>query len=375
MSLFGKSRRESELEQELAKKDLRLEQLEQELQATREALSDLEIRHQQSLEQSEGWEILVHNFEKFGNTLAKSQQSIANLAADLKNDLQEAAQTARLSAESRSIMDKLTVDLGGISHASRETMTQVEGLNTSAEQIGGILSLIKEIAAQTNLLALNAAIEAARAGEAGRGFAVVADEVRKLAERTTTSTADIATLVGTIQRDTQNAKAAINELAEQTSSNNRDGQDATRSIDGVIDLSHKMEGTIALSALACFTELAKIDHLVFKFEIYKVFMKVSQKTAEDFASHKGCRLGKWYYEGDGRACFSQLDGYSAMEAPHQQVHQYGREAVLKFFAGDFLGGAKLLSLMENASNEVLDCLGRMAESAQQHPNLLCANAQ
>ena len=73
-----------------------------------------------------------------------------------------------------------------------------------------------------------------------------------------------------------------------------------------------------------------------------------------------CIRDRWYYEGDGKACFSKLDGYQAMEAPHQQVHQFGREAVAKLLDGDFSGGAELLTRMEQASQQVLECLSRMA---------------
>ena len=111
---------------------------------------------------------------------------------------------------------------------------QLKNLGKSSDQIGEIIQVINEIADQTNLLALNAAIEAARAGEHGRGFAVVADEVRKLAERTTGATNEITTMIQRIQEDTSGAVGAIEKGKKEVENGKELAGDAGHALSEII---------------------------------------------------------------------------------------------------------------------------------------------
>ncbi|WIM07029.1 MAG: CZB domain-containing protein [Candidatus Nitricoxidivorans perseverans] len=134
-----------------------------------------------------------------------------------------------------------------------------------------------------------------------------------------------------------------------------------------------MTNTIAASALRSFIETAKLDHLVFKFEIYKVFLGITQKQPEDFASHTTCRLGKWYYQGEGRGCFSRLPGYREVEPAHVSFHDHGVEAVRNFHDGNFAAGLDQAMEMEHASLVVLQELERMAAAGHADPSVLCVS--
>ncbi|MDQ9945605.1 methyl-accepting chemotaxis protein, partial [Acinetobacter baumannii] len=123
----------------------------------------------------------------------------------------------------------------------QETSKRIKRLGESSQEIGNIVSLINDIADQTNILALNAAIQASMAGEAGRGFAVVADEVQRLAERSASATKQIETLVKTIQTDTNEAVISM----EQTTTEVVRGANLAKDAGIALDEIQKVSGDLA----------------------------------------------------------------------------------------------------------------------------------
>jgi methyl-accepting chemotaxis protein len=156
-----------------------------------------------------------------GATAATASEEMAATSADIAHNCQTVADNSRKAddaAQSGAAVVRETLDaMDRIAVKVRLSATTVESLGQRGEQIGVIVATIEEIADQTNLLALNAAIEAARAGEQGRGFAVVADEVRRLAERTTEATSEIGEMIRTIQDETRVAVRSMEDGVNQVS--------------------------------------------------------------------------------------------------------------------------------------------------------------
>jgi methyl-accepting chemotaxis protein len=147
----------------------------------------------------------------------------------------EASKNAgKVAKEGGHVVEETIHGMNRIAEVVKKSAATVQELGKSSDQIGEIVQVIDDIADQTNLLALNAAIEAARAGEQGRGFAVVADEVRKLAERTTKATKEIATMIKQIQKDTSGAVESMQQGTEEVESGKALAEKAGTSLQEII---------------------------------------------------------------------------------------------------------------------------------------------
>ena len=338
------------------------EALRAELAAAQEDAALAHERNAQLSARQSMMEGVVANLPSFNQSLQGVQGSLQGLSGNLHENRTAAAEVALQADANRVSFERTTQNLETMCERISIAGKSVGGLAQRAGEIGGIVQLIKEIADQTNLLALNAAIEAARAGEAGRGFAVVADEVRKLAERTTKATAEIGGLVSGIQGETAAAKAAMDVGAADASQHSQESKAATHSMQGLLRLAETMQAHIAASSRMANVELANIEEVSLKLEVYKVLLGLSELRSEQLPDETQCKLGQWYYQGEGQQSYAKSKRFRDMEKPHRAVHDHARRAVDCYHKRDYAGALDALAAMEAANLLVMEEMAHLAAS-------------
>ncbi|WP_208355846.1 methyl-accepting chemotaxis protein [Helicobacter pylori] len=279
------------------------------------------------------------------------------------------------STEGLGTVNKTGQDIESLYEKMQNATSLADSLNQRSNEITQVISLIDDIAEQTNLLALNAAIEAARAGEHGRGFAVVADEVRKLAEKTQKATKEIAVVVKSMQQEANDIQTNTHDINSIVGSIKGDVEELKSTVKNNMIVAQAAKYTIYNINNRVFCGLAKLDHVVFKNNLYGMVFGLN---SFDITSHKNCRLGKWYYEGAGKENFSNTSGYRALESHHASVHAEANDLV-KAVQEDHITDLKYLEhkvhLMEDSAKHVKENIDKMFYEKQDELNKIIEKIQ
>lgn len=298
-------------------------------------------------------------------------QNAGSLRGSLEDSMKDLNDVNRLNEETGGVIDQVSSQTGeimtsmsNITEMINDTRSNSEQLNHNVSEISNVITLIKDISDQTNLLALNAAIEAARAGEHGRGFAVVADEVRKLAERTQKATSEVEANISVLKQNSVGMLENSERVEEYAQDSSRRLDEFKQVMAQLIRNVEKIKRDTQMISYEIFTDMAKIDHMIFKANAYEAGFE--GKVEKTFGDHHNCALGKWYEMGDGKTAFGSNEGYAKMLEPHKQVHEQIQKAMELLKADPVKNQENILEYFkaaEKASGELFDILNYMIDHA------------
>ncbi len=310
------------------------------------------------------------NSSKLLANLKLNQQDLVEMSAEM-DQVESIAVTNRQAAlQSQEIVSHISESLSGMNSQVQQLAQAATSLGSESAAIDSAVNIIAEIADQTNLLALNAAIEAARAGEQGRGFAVVADEVRKLAERTKNSTSEINSIVDGFRKHVGRMIRETGSVNEVTGNVHKQMSDFQGRFSEFSDAAENTIRRVSKTKDCSFGSLVKMDHIIYMQNAYRAIELCREADCEEVkavtTNHKTCRLGKWYLDA-GKTVFGKTAAYANLDFPHSKVHSGVHKALelaQQDWVADISAREEILNQLEqaeNSSTQVIHLIGDMVK--------------
>jgi len=340
--MFGCSEKLRQLEEKYKKQ---IELLEQENQELKNKLFEKESHIEDSKDEDDNMELTALLMKSYENGTKFLQNTVEDNLVVLEEVNELNAKTDTRMSNVQSETQNILTTINKIQEYSNTLADDSNSLNDSVMSIAQIINLIKDISDQTNLLALNAAIEAARAGEHGRGFAVVADEVRKLAERTQKATQEVEININGLKQNSNSMMEISTTFMEETA-NVIDILDVFgENIEKVVDNSQEIKHKTQNLTNELHVSNGKIDHIALKLNGYQSMM---YDKPVNIGNANSCRFGKWF----NQVAHDFLKGNSLLPSitkHHVSVHENLIKAIEAKKKDNFKDAISAMKKVENSS--------------------------